>query len=43
LVATALLEGKIGIVIENNPYVTLVPTFFEDFFHTPDVFICSTN
>ncbi len=36
LVATALLEGKIGIVIENNPYVTLVPTFFEDFFHTPD-------
>ncbi len=32
----ALLEGKIVIVVDNSPYVLITPTFFVDFFHTPD-------
>ncbi len=34
--AMALLEGKIVIVLDNSPYVLILPTFFVDFFHTPD-------
>ena len=36
LVAQTLLEGKIAIIVDNSPYVMIIPTFFMDFFHTPD-------
>ena len=32
----ALLEGKCIILVENSPYVLILPSFFLDFFHTPD-------
>jgi len=32
----ALLEGKVVIIVDNSPFVLIVPTFFIDFFHTPD-------
>ncbi len=35
-VSMALLEGKIAILVDNSPYVLIVPSFFVDFFHTPD-------
>lgn len=35
-VSQALLEGKIAIIVDNSPYVMIVPTFFVDFLHTPD-------
>ena len=34
--AMALLEGKVVIISDNSPYIMIVPTFFIDFFHTPD-------
>ena len=36
LVSQALLEGKIIILVDNTPYAMIIPTFFCDFFHTPD-------
>lgn len=35
-VSQALLEGKIAIIVDNSPYVLIIPTFFVDFLHTPD-------
>lgn len=35
-VAQALLEGKVVIIVDNTPYAMIIPTFFMDFFHTPD-------
>lgn len=35
-VSQALLEGKIAILVDNTPYAMIIPTFFVDFFHTPD-------
>jgi len=35
-VSQALLEGKVAIIVDNTPYVMIIPTFFIDFFHTPD-------
>ncbi len=32
----ALLEGKIVIITDNSPYCLILPSFFIDFFHTPD-------
>ena len=32
----ALLEGKIIIIVDNSPYVMIIPTFFIDLLHTPD-------
>ena len=32
----ALLEGKVVIIVDNSPFVLILPTFFVDFFHTPD-------
>lgn len=32
----ALLEGKVVIVVDNSPLALVLPTFFIDFFHTPD-------
>lgn len=32
----ALLEGKIVILVDNSPYALILPSFFIDFFHTPD-------
>jgi len=32
----SLLEGKIVILVDNSPYVLIVPSFFIDFLHTPD-------
>lgn len=44
LVAGALLEGKVVIILENTPYVLILPTFFIDFFHAPeDYYQKSTN
>ena len=36
MVSQALLEGKICILVENSCYVLILPTFFIDYFHTPD-------
>lgn len=35
-VSQALLEGKVAIIVDNSPYVMIIPTFFIDFLHTPD-------
>ena len=35
-VSQALLEGKIAIIVDNSPYVMIIPTFFIDLLHTPD-------
>lgn len=32
----ALLEGKIVILTDNTPYSLIIPSFFIDYFHTPD-------
>ena len=32
----ALLEGKAVILVDNSPYVLILPNLFFDFFHTPD-------
>ena len=36
LAVFSLLEGKICIIVDNSPTVLIIPTFFIDFFHTPD-------
>ena len=36
LVCMALLEGKCCIIVDNSPYVLIMPCFFVDLFHTPD-------
>lgn len=36
LVCMALLEGKCCIIVDNSPYVLIMPCFFIDLFHTPD-------
>ena len=36
LACFALLEGKICLIIENSKDVLIIPSFFIDFFHTPD-------
>lgn len=36
LAVMALLEGKVIIMIDNSPYVLILPCFFIDFFHTSD-------
>lgn len=36
LVSQALLEGKVALIVDNSPYVLIIPSFFIDFFHTPD-------
>lgn len=35
-VSQALLEGKVAIIVDNSPYVLIIPTFFTDLLHTPD-------
>ena len=35
-VSQALLEGKIAAIVDNSPYVLIMPNFFIDFFHTVD-------
>lgn len=35
-VSQALLEGKVVILVDNTPYAMIIPSFFIDFFHTPD-------
>ncbi len=36
LTSMALLEGKIVILVDTSPYALILPSFFLDFFHTPD-------
>ena len=36
IIALALLEGKIIILVDNSPNVLILPSFFVDFFHTSD-------
>lgn len=36
IASQALLEGKVIIIVDNSPFVLILPTFFVDFFHTPD-------
>jgi spore germination protein KA len=31
-----LLDGRIAIVVENTPYVIVIPALFVDFFHSPE-------
>ena len=35
-VAMALLEGKVAIITDMSPYVIILPSFLNDFFHTTD-------
>lgn len=35
-VSMALLEGKIAIIVDNSPYVLIIPCFLIDLFHTTD-------
>lgn len=43
LVSGALLEGKIAIMVENTPFVLIVPTFLIDFLHTSEDYYQSPN
>lgn len=36
LATTSLLDGKIVILVENSPYVLILPGLFVDFFHSPE-------
>lgn len=36
LASMALLEGKVVIIVDNSPYLLILPCFFIDLFHTPD-------
>ncbi len=36
LVCQSLLNGKIAIIVENSPFVLLIPAVFIDFIHTPE-------
>lgn len=36
LISFKLLNGKIAIIVENTPYVILLPAFFVEFFHNMD-------
>ena len=36
LASMALLEGKIVVLTDTSPYALILPSFFLDFFHTPD-------
>lgn len=36
LAAMSLLEGKIVVLTDTSPYALILPSFFLDFFHTPD-------
>lgn len=38
VVSNALLEGKVAIVIDNSPYVLIIPGLFNDYFKTPEDF-----
>ncbi len=35
-VTKGLLEGKIGIIVENTPFAIIIPAVFFDFFHTSE-------
>lgn len=36
VVANNILEGKVAIVVDNNPFVIIAPGLFKDFFKTPE-------
>ncbi|MBU3209802.1 spore germination protein [Clostridium algidicarnis] len=36
VVSSSLLEGRIAILVDNSPFVLLVPTIFANFFQSPD-------
>ena len=36
MVSISLLDGKIAIIVENSPFVLLLPSVFADFFKTPE-------
>lgn len=36
LVCISLLNGKIALVVENTPYVLIIPALFNDFFQSPE-------
>jgi spore germination protein KA len=38
LVSMHLLEGRIALVVENTPYVIIIPALLVDFFHSPEDF-----
>lgn len=42
LVSYKLLSGKIAIIVDNTPYVLLIPAFFMEFFHTMDDYFQNT-
>lgn len=44
MVCEALLEGKAAIVVDNSPYVLIIPSILNDYFKTPeDLYLKSTN
>lgn len=43
LVSYKILNGKVAIVVENTPYVLLLPAFFIEFFHTMDDYYQNTK
>lgn len=36
LVSIHLLDGRIAIIVENTPFVIIIPALFVDFFHSPE-------
>lgn len=36
LAASSILEGKVVILVENTPFVLIIPSFLVDFLHTPE-------
>jgi len=43
LACAALLSGKIAILVENTPFVIIVPAFFVDFFHVSEDYYQKSN
>ena len=39
----ALLDGRVVIVFDNSPFVLIIPTFFVDYFHTPEDYYQKSN
>lgn len=35
-VSINILDGRIALIVENTPYVIILPSMFVDFFHTPE-------
>ncbi len=39
----ALLDGRVVLIFDNTPFVLIIPTFFIDYFHTPEDYYQKSN